>query len=68
MVLPLTELQKEEEGSCVTDGPSAPPVSTPSLDPSHPYYDVARHGIIQVSGKLRFSQPVQNDPPMLTIC
>uniref|UniRef100_A0AAX7UUH0 Rho GTPase activating protein 8 n=1 Tax=Astatotilapia calliptera TaxID=8154 RepID=A0AAX7UUH0_ASTCA len=41
------------EGSslaCVTDGPSAPPVSTPSLDPSHPYYDVARHGIIQVSG------------------
>uniref|UniRef100_A0AAX7SUP9 Rho GTPase activating protein 8 n=1 Tax=Astatotilapia calliptera TaxID=8154 RepID=A0AAX7SUP9_ASTCA len=45
-----SKLQKEEEGSCVTDGPSAPPVSTPSLDPSHPYYDVARHGIIQVSG------------------
>lgn len=48
------ELQKEEEEDdqrCVTDGPSLPPASTFSPDPSHPYYDVARHGIIQVSGQ-----------------
>ncbi|XP_023206390.1 rho GTPase-activating protein 8-like [Xiphophorus maculatus] len=42
------ELQKEEEEDeeeqrAVPDGPSR-------TDPSHPYYDVARHGIIQVSG------------------
>ncbi|XP_054878052.1 rho GTPase-activating protein 8-like isoform X1 [Poeciliopsis prolifica] len=42
------ELQKEEEEGeeeqrAVPDGPSR-------TDPSHPYYDVARHGIIQVSG------------------
>ncbi|XP_070710091.1 rho GTPase-activating protein 8-like [Pempheris klunzingeri] len=45
------ELQREEEEDeedqrCVSDGPS----STLSPDSSHPYYDVARHGIIQVSG------------------
>ncbi|XP_018556050.1 rho GTPase-activating protein 8 [Lates calcarifer] len=51
------ELQKEEEEEeeedqmCVTDAPSAQPRSSSfSPDPSHPYYDVARHGIIQVSG------------------
>uniref|UniRef100_A0A3Q3FKV7 Rho GTPase activating protein 8 n=2 Tax=Labrus bergylta TaxID=56723 RepID=A0A3Q3FKV7_9LABR len=43
------ELKKEEEEDqmCVTDAPSVPPSSP---DPSHPYYDVARHGIIQVCG------------------
>ncbi|XP_015239421.1 PREDICTED: rho GTPase-activating protein 8 [Cyprinodon variegatus] len=46
------ELQKEEDEDedlqqrSVPDGPS----STFSPDPSHPYYDVARHGIVQVSG------------------
>uniref|UniRef100_A0A3Q1H0L6 Rho GTPase activating protein 8 n=1 Tax=Anabas testudineus TaxID=64144 RepID=A0A3Q1H0L6_ANATE len=43
------ELQKDEE-EMVTDGPSAPPSRGLSADVSHPYYDVARHGIIQVSG------------------
>lgn len=50
----VTELQKEEEEEeeSQTDGPSAPPISS-SLGPdsSHPYYDIARHGIIQVSGQ-----------------
>lgn len=46
------ELQKEEEEeqTSVTDAPSLPPSSTFTPDSSHPYYDVARHGIIQVSG------------------
>lgn len=49
------ELKKEEEEDdedqmCVTDGPAGPPSSSASLDPSHPYYDVARHGIVQVCG------------------
>ncbi|XP_045894713.1 rho GTPase-activating protein 8-like isoform X1 [Micropterus dolomieu] len=53
------ELQKEEEEDdqrCVTDGPSLPPASTFSPDPSHPYYDVARHGIIQVSGDDKYGR------------
>ncbi|KAM9328316.1 rho GTPase-activating protein 8-like [Pholidichthys leucotaenia] len=37
--------EKDKEQQCV---PDSPPTFTP--DPSHPYYDVARHGIIQVSG------------------
>lgn len=45
----LTELHKDEE-EMVTDGPTVPPSRTVSADVSHPYYDVARHGIIQVSG------------------
>ncbi|TSK13194.1 Rho GTPase-activating protein 8 [Bagarius yarrelli] len=43
------ELQKEE----VDQGqmcPSAPPSSNACQDASHPYYDVARHGILQVTG------------------
>ncbi|MEQ2315888.1 hypothetical protein AMECASPLE_027019 [Ameca splendens] len=40
------EEEDEEEQKRVPDGPS----STFNPDPSHPYYDVARHGIIQVSG------------------
>lgn len=51
------ELQKEEEEdedpSCVTDGPLT---SSCSSDPSHPYYDVARHGILQVCGDDRFGR------------
>ncbi|CAK6973874.1 rho GTPase-activating protein 8-like [Scomber scombrus] len=48
------ELQREEEEDqrrkrSVPDRPSLPP-SVLSPDSSHPYYDVARHGIIQVSG------------------
>ncbi|KAG8005449.1 Rho GTPase-activating protein 8 [Nibea albiflora] len=53
----MTELQREEqeeeqqeEQQCVTDAPSLPPSSSVTPDSSHPYYDVARHGIIQVSG------------------
>lgn len=52
----LTELQKEEEEEDqrhVTDGPTVPPNRSASVDVSHPYYDVARHGIIQVSGLLK---------------
>ncbi|XP_072234104.1 rho GTPase-activating protein 8-like [Leuresthes tenuis] len=46
------ELQKEEEDEEQQSGgaPSLPPSSTAGPDPAHPYYDVARHGIIQVSG------------------
>uniref|UniRef100_UPI0037E8E04C rho GTPase-activating protein 8-like n=1 Tax=Semicossyphus pulcher TaxID=241346 RepID=UPI0037E8E04C len=44
------EEEEDEEGVCVTDAPSLPPSSTVSPDPSHPYYDVARHGIIHVCG------------------
>ncbi|MED6286457.1 hypothetical protein CHARACLAT_006260, partial [Characodon lateralis] len=40
------EEEDEEEQKRVPDGSS----STFNPDPSHPYYDVARHGIIQVSG------------------
>ncbi|XP_049891897.1 rho GTPase-activating protein 8-like [Epinephelus moara] len=56
------ELQKEEEEEdeedqkCVTDGPSVPPSNNLSPDPSHPYYDVARHGIIQVSGDDKYGR------------
>ncbi|XP_074481007.1 rho GTPase-activating protein 8-like [Sebastes fasciatus] len=55
------ELQKEEEEDeedqrDVTDNPSFPPGSRSSPDPSHPYYDVARHGIIQVSGDDKYGR------------
>ncbi|XP_070785198.1 rho GTPase-activating protein 8-like [Enoplosus armatus] len=58
------ELQKEEEEDeedqmCVTDGPSGPscpPSSSLSPDSSHPYYDVARHGVIQVCGDDRYGR------------
>ncbi|XP_054480709.1 rho GTPase-activating protein 8-like [Anoplopoma fimbria] len=57
------ELQKEEEEEdeeegqrCVTDGPSVPPINRSSPDSSHPYYDVARHGIIQVSGDDKYGR------------
>ncbi|XP_074554088.1 rho GTPase-activating protein 8-like [Halichoeres trimaculatus] len=44
------EEEDEEDQTCVTDSPAAPLSSSVSPDPSHPYYDVARHGIIQVCG------------------
>lgn len=51
------ELQREEEEDeepvCVPDGP---PSSRCSLDLSHPYYDIARHGIIQVSGDDKYGR------------
>lgn len=48
------ELQKEEEDQgplC----PLAPPSSNACQDTSHPYYDVARHGILQVTGNIIIS-------------
>uniref|UniRef100_A0A8D3CSK1 Rho GTPase activating protein 8 n=1 Tax=Scophthalmus maximus TaxID=52904 RepID=A0A8D3CSK1_SCOMX len=39
------EEEEEEDEKCVTDAPSSV-----LPDSSHPYYDVARHGVIQVSG------------------
>ncbi|KAM9824604.1 rho GTPase-activating protein 8-like [Neosynchiropus ocellatus] len=45
------ELQKEEEEEEeIPDGPSPPSTTTFASDASHPFYDVARHGIIQVAG------------------
>ncbi|KAM8907899.1 rho GTPase-activating protein 8-like isoform 2-T2 [Spinachia spinachia] len=66
-LLIVTELQEEEEEEeekeeddggqrCFTDTPSVPPISGSSPDPSHPFYDVARHGIIQVSGDDRYGR------------
>ncbi|KAE8281112.1 Rho GTPase-activating protein 8 Rho-type GTPase-activating protein 8 [Larimichthys crocea] len=49
----MTELQEEEEEQeeeQEEEAPSLPPSSTVTPDLSHPYYDVARHGIVQVSG------------------
>lgn len=54
MIVPELEKEDEEDEedqTCVTDAPSLPPSSALSPDSSHPYYDVARHGIIQVSGQ-----------------
>ncbi|XP_031158364.1 rho GTPase-activating protein 8-like [Sander lucioperca] len=48
--------EDEEDQTCVTDAPSLPPSSALSPDSSHPYYDVARHGIIQVSGDDRYGR------------
>lgn len=53
----LTELQKEEaeleaELEAEPREGHAPSFPAPAaLDASHPYYDVARHGIIQVCGQ-----------------
>ncbi|KAG9339966.1 hypothetical protein JZ751_022281, partial [Albula glossodonta] len=45
------ELQKDEEEQRVLgDLPSMPHRSSSCGDTSHPYYDVARHGILQVTG------------------
>lgn len=49
------ELQREEEEEegpvTTTDGPPSS-----STDLSHPYYDIARHGIIQVSGDDKYGR------------
>lgn len=50
------EEEEDEEDQTATDGPSVPPNSNLSPDPSHPYYDVARHGIIQVSGDDKYGR------------
>lgn len=49
------ELQREDEEApvTVTDGR---PSSSSSTDLSHPYYDIARHGIIQVSGDDKYGR------------
>ncbi|KAJ8411351.1 hypothetical protein AAFF_G00173570 [Aldrovandia affinis] len=40
----------EEEQEALGDVPPVPPRSSSCRDTSHPYYDVARHGILQVTG------------------
>ncbi|XP_034719977.1 rho GTPase-activating protein 8-like, partial [Etheostoma cragini] len=50
------EEEEEEDPRCVTDAPSLPPSGALGPDASHPYYDVARHGIIQVSGDDRYGR------------
>ncbi|KAG7231433.1 hypothetical protein INR49_011938 [Caranx melampygus] len=51
------EEEEEEEEESQTDHPSAPPISSSlSPDSSHPYYDIARHGIIQVSGDDKYGR------------
>lgn len=56
----FTELQREEAELEIEleaephdgDAPNTPSLpASAALDPSHPYYDVARHGIIQVCGQ-----------------
>uniref|UniRef100_A0A8C6TQE7 Rho GTPase activating protein 8 n=1 Tax=Neogobius melanostomus TaxID=47308 RepID=A0A8C6TQE7_9GOBI len=47
------ELQREEDEGPVTS-PNGPPCS--STDLSHPFYDIARHGIIQVSGDDKYGR------------
>ena len=57
LFLPLSELKKddeeyEEEHSGLAKRPaSLPAPSGGGLDSSHPYYDVARHGILKVIGQ-----------------
>ncbi|MGH0118815.1 UNVERIFIED_CONTAM: hypothetical protein FKN15_056202 [Acipenser sinensis] len=50
----MLELQKDEEEQKSVGGSLSTPTSVPReasyLDINHPYYDVARHGIIQVTG------------------
>lgn len=62
----FTDLQREdedeEEQRSDPDGPSLPPSSSFSPDPSHPFYDVARHGILQVSGQTSSEVPSQKGP------
>ncbi|CAL9682655.1 unnamed protein product [Knipowitschia caucasica] len=46
------EDEEEEDPGRTTDGPS----SRYSIDISHPYYDIARHGIVQVSGDDKYGR------------
>lgn len=54
-----SEEEDQEEPARVPDVPSRAP-ATPSFspDPSHPYYDVARHGIVQVSGDDNYGRKI----------
>ncbi|XP_037700965.1 rho GTPase-activating protein 8 [Choloepus didactylus] len=57
------ELQRDEEGAAALDTvrrPSAAPMAgnDPAVSTSHPFYDVARHGILQVAGDDRFGRTV----------
>ncbi|KAJ8366000.1 hypothetical protein SKAU_G00148310 [Synaphobranchus kaupii] len=44
------EEEEEEEQGALGDLPDSPPRRSSGVDTSHPYYDVARHGILQVTG------------------
>ncbi|XP_015991217.2 rho GTPase-activating protein 8 isoform X1 [Rousettus aegyptiacus] len=51
-----TELQTDEEGAAAPDAVRRPPAvptagQDPALSINHPFYDVARHGILQVAGE-----------------
>lgn len=46
----LTELKKEEEECRLSQSSVTHPSGNACQDASHPYYDVARHGILQVAG------------------
>ncbi|KAM7378594.1 hypothetical protein PAMA_013483 [Pampus argenteus] len=50
------EEEEEEQQRRLPDRPPPPASSTLRPDPSHPYYDVARHGIIQVSGDDKYGR------------
>lgn len=48
------ELQKDEVEDTQSEQEETfmpPPLEDPELNINHPYYDVARHGIIQLAGK-----------------
>lgn len=52
MLAPL-ELQKDEAEDTQSEQEetnTSPPLEDPELNINHPYYDVARHGIIQLAG------------------
>ncbi|XP_059043212.1 rho GTPase-activating protein 8 isoform X2 [Mustela lutreola] len=57
------ELQRDEEEAAalsIVRRPSAAPAvaQDPALSMNHPFYDVARHGILQVAGEDRFGRRV----------
>ncbi|XP_004438029.1 PREDICTED: rho GTPase-activating protein 8 [Ceratotherium simum simum] len=58
------ELQRDEEEAaatlCAVRRPSVVPTAgqDPALSTNHPFYDVARHGILQVAGEDRFGRRV----------
>ncbi|XP_044085291.1 rho GTPase-activating protein 8 isoform X3 [Neovison vison] len=57
------ELQRDEEEAAalsIVRRPSAAPAAAqdPALSMNHPFYDVARHGILQVAGEDRFGRRV----------
>ncbi|XP_072310019.1 rho GTPase-activating protein 8-like [Eucyclogobius newberryi] len=50
------ELQREEDEEDPVSSADGPPSSRCSVDLSHPYFDIARHGIIQVSGDDKYGR------------